>query len=188
MSLKVLVIPEDPTNNGYILKPLVSKLLDLCGKPHAKVSVLTNPKADGYDHAKKLLRTQVLDRYAHMDLLLFLPDSDGQDKQPEFDELERVAREKSISLLCCAANPEVEIWLLAGHIDKLDFKWDELRKHHRLKEDVFNPFLEKNGDHRRAGGGRDLLMMETLKNIDGLLGRCNELAKLMDRIKSAALG
>ena len=27
MSIRVLVIPEDPSNNGYILKPLVDAML-----------------------------------------------------------------------------------------------------------------------------------------------------------------
>ena len=57
MSLKVLVIAEDPTNNGYILKPLVSRLLEECGKPNTKVQILTDPKADGYANAK-YTRTQ----------------------------------------------------------------------------------------------------------------------------------
>ncbi|MFO1523674.1 MAG: hypothetical protein U1G05_16920 [Kiritimatiellia bacterium] len=38
MSFKVLVIPEDPTNNGYILKPLVQAILDDAGRPQARVT------------------------------------------------------------------------------------------------------------------------------------------------------
>ena len=37
MSFRVLVIPEDPTWNGYILKPLTKALLNDAGKPNAKV-------------------------------------------------------------------------------------------------------------------------------------------------------
>ena len=36
MSVQVLVIPEDPTNNGYILKPVVQMVLAEAGKPSAR--------------------------------------------------------------------------------------------------------------------------------------------------------
>ena len=49
MSFKVLVIPEDPTHNGYILKPLVESILTDAGKPNARVTVLTNSRLQGYD-------------------------------------------------------------------------------------------------------------------------------------------
>ena len=81
MSFRVLVIPEDPTYNGYILKPLVERILTECGKPNAKVTVLTNPKADGYEHAKALLVDEVFQRYRSQSLMLFLPDADGNDRR-----------------------------------------------------------------------------------------------------------
>ena len=78
MSFDVLVIPEDPENNGYILRPLVSRILAECGKTNAKVTVLTNPRTKGYEHAKALLLNQLFERYRHMNLFLFLPDADGK--------------------------------------------------------------------------------------------------------------
>ena len=66
MSFNVLVVPEDPANNGYILKPLISRMFAECGKTNAKVTVLTNPRAKGYEHAKGLLRNQLFERYRHM--------------------------------------------------------------------------------------------------------------------------
>ena len=47
MSLRVLVIPEDPTHNGYILKPIAEMILADVGKPNAKVELLTNPRLTG---------------------------------------------------------------------------------------------------------------------------------------------
>jgi hypothetical protein len=38
---------------------------------------------------------------------------------------------------------------------------------------------------RRPGGGRDMLMKETLANYQGLLERCPELAELEKRICEA---
>jgi hypothetical protein len=53
MSFRVLVIPEDPTYNGYILKPLVERMLAEAGKPNARVTLLTNPKLGGYARAAR---------------------------------------------------------------------------------------------------------------------------------------
>lgn len=185
MSYRVLVIPEDPTLNGYILRPLVSRMLAECGKEKAKVQILTNPKADGYEHAKRLVRDEILERYAHFDLLLFLPDADGKDRTAEFAALEQEANSRNVRLICCAAVEEVETWLLAGHLDKLGRPWAELRRNTSIKENVFAAFLRQHGDARRPGGGRDILIAETLGRYDALLGRCPELKALQDRILRA---
>jgi len=187
LSFRVLVVPEDPTYNGALLKPLICRMLEECGKPNADVRILHNPKADGYDNAKTLLREQILDRYRHFDLLLFLPDADGVDRSGDFGGLETKAREKSVQLVCCAAKEEVEVWLLAGHLNKLEKKWGEIRADISVKENIFIPFLNRYGDSRRAGGGRDILMKETLQNYDGLLQRCPELAELQRRMKEVIL-
>lgn len=185
MSLKVLVIPEDPTNNGYMLKPLAGRLMEACGKPNAKVIVLTNPRAQGYEHVRELIRGEIVERYAHFDLLLFLPDADGKDRADAFRAMEQGALNRGVRLLCCAAVQEVEAWLLAGHVNKLDRPWSEVRQDVSVKERVFEGFLAQHGDPRRAGGGRDLLMEETLRNYGGLIQRCPELAELQERIASA---
>lgn len=184
MSFRVAVIPEDPTSDRYVLQPLVRALLDDCGKPRASIEVVSNPKAEGYEHAKRLLREGMIERYAKRDLLLFLPDSDLRDRSADFSKLESRASALGARLLCCAALPEVEIWLLAGHVERTGRTWSELRGHAHLKEAVFEPFLAEHGDERRAGGGRDLLMAETLRNYAGLLARCDELRVLRDRIRA----
>lgn len=183
MSFDVLVVPEDPANNGYILKPLVIRLLEECGKPNAVVTVLANPRAQGYEHAKGLLRSQLLDRYRHMNLILFLPDADGKDRGGELRALEAEAGERGVRLLRCAAVQEVEVWLLAGHHERLPAGWPEVRADTSVKERFFLPFLSDHGDRRRAGGGRDLLMQQTLGNYRSLLALCPELAELESRIR-----
>jgi hypothetical protein len=61
--------------------------------------------------------------------------------------------------------------------------WQNIRADISVKEDIFAPFLAQYGDPHRAGGGRDLLMNQTLQNYDGLLQRCSELAILQERIQ-----
>jgi hypothetical protein len=184
LSLDVLVVPEDPLNNGYILKPLVSRMLAECGKPNAHVTVLSNPRAKGYDHAKTLLRNQLFSRYRHKHLLLYLPDADGKDRTEEFRGLEEEADRQGVRLLCCAAEQEVEIWLLAGYRDRLDRRWQELRADVSIKENVFKGFLATHGDPKAAGGGRDRLMQVTLENYRSILTLCPELAQLEEKIRS----
>lgn len=180
MSLRVLLIPEDPTYNGYILKPLVERMLTEIGKPNAKVTVLTNPKIGGYTQAVTAIEGELVDRYGHFDLWLFLPDADVAGK---LDDLEAKLQSKDIRLLCCAAKPEVEAWVLAGHREQLRIRWPEVAAHTRLKEEVFEPFLETHGDPKSAGGGREVLMRETLGNYRGLLEVCPELRELENKLR-----
>jgi hypothetical protein len=183
LSFKVLVIPEDPFNNGHLLKPLIKRMLAQCGKPRAWVKVLDDPRAQGYEHAKALLRAQVLADYHFMDLLLFLPDADGKDRAAEFSALEEEAKRSGVRLLCCAAQEEVEVWPLVGYRDRLGRLWPEVRTDVSVKENVFLPFLAKHGNPKAPGGGREQLMAETLKGYDALLRLCPELAELERRIR-----
>ncbi len=181
MSFRVLVIPEDPTYNGYILKPIVERMLAELGKPNAHVTVLTNPKLNGYPHAVSAIRGDLADRYGHFDLWLFLPDGD---RASNLGGLESELVQRNVHLFCCAAQPEVEVWLLAGFRDRLPLSWGDVRQHPRLKEDVFEPFLKQFGDDRSPGGGRERLIRDMLSNYRGLLSVCPELAELEGRLRA----
>ncbi len=185
MSYRVLIVPEDPTHDHFILEPLVSRILRECGRPNAKVTTLSNPKVSGYEHARDQM-SDIIDLYSHWQLLVFLVDANGSDRAHAFKRLEEIAAEQGVRLICCAAVCEVEVWLLAGHVSKLDRPWNEVRADTSVKENVFVPFLEHYGDARRPGGGRDLLMQETLSNYQGLLQRCPELEELQRRICEAS--
>jgi len=182
MSLKVLVIPEDPTHNGAILKPVVERVLAEAGRPRAEVKVLTDPKLGGITDAKRAIRDELPDRYRHVPLWLFLPDGD---RAGDLTGLEMEMRERGVQLLCCAAQPEVEAWLLAGHRDRLGLAWSKIRIHPRLKEEVFEPFLSRFGNPRVPDEGRGLLVRQTLANYEGLASVCPELKDLENRIRDA---
>ena len=55
MSLKVLVIPEDQTYNGYILRPLVKAIMADAGRPSAKVATPGKPRMRGYGESLRNL-------------------------------------------------------------------------------------------------------------------------------------
>ena len=102
MSFTVLVIPEDPTLNGHILKPLTKAIVADAGRPAARVTVLTNPRLRGYDQAVRAVRDELTERYGFMDLWLFFPDADKATSDA-MQRLEADVGALGASLLCRAA-------------------------------------------------------------------------------------
>lgn len=182
MSFSVLVITEDPTKDGYIVRPLISRLMKECGRAQAKINVVTNPRTQGYADAKAKLFEHIIEAYSYYDLFLFIADADGKDRGREFDSMEAEAGRKGVKLFCVAARQELEAWLLSGHLKKLTFPWEQIREDVSVKENVFEPFLKHYGDPNSADGGRGLLMTEALEQFYGILQRCPELMDLKDRI------
>lgn len=79
MSFNVLVIPEDFTKDEHILKPLVQRILEDCGKKPT-VEVCRDPNFQGVHSALKIesLRREVIERYPMVHLFLLFVDRDGQ--------------------------------------------------------------------------------------------------------------
>ncbi len=182
MSFKVLVVPEDPTLNGHILKPLTEALLGDAGRPRARVKVLENPRVQGYPDAARTIRGDELHAsYAFYDLWLFIPDADRA-KRDAMDHLEAVSRSRGVSLLCCPAQPEVDIYACVPFRHELHMSWEEVRNHPRMREEVFEPLLARHGHARRPGGGRDMMITRSLRNLPLLYRLCPETKRLRDRI------
>ena len=181
MSFKVLVVPEDPTNNGYILKPLVEVILSDAGKSRTKVQVLTSPRLNGYDDAVKAINGELFDRYGHWDLWIFIPDADRASKAAMTAMEEKLAA-KGVKLLCCAAQPEVEIFACVAYRSELGAHWSEVRSSGKMKELFFDPLLSAKGDSRRAGGGRDQLISASITPLSTLYTFCPELSELRKRV------
>lgn len=191
MSWNVLVVPEDPTYNGYLLRPICKRVLREAGRPNANVVVLPQPRVQGYAHAKKLLEELIPRNYSHFDLILFIADADGQVevRKDEFKRLEELAeaRPRPVKLICCAAEQELETWLLSGHPEKVKsqgWRWQEIQAEVSVKERFFRPFLEQYGDPATPSQGRERLMQEALANYDGIKQRCPELQQLEDRVRA----
>ncbi len=87
-----------------------------------------------------------------------------------------------VRLLCCPAQPEVEIYACAAFRDELPGTWGEVRASARMKEEIFNPVLVRHGDPRRPGCGRDRLIAESLRNLPLLFRLCPELTDLRNRV------
>ena len=182
MSFSVLVIPEDPVQNGHILRPLVRALMRDVGRPNARVNVLTQPRVRGYDQATRTIREALYANYGFMDLWLFFPDADKAGGDAMRDLEAHVAARGCCTLMCCVARPEVEIFACAGFRNHIPEAWDDVRRNPRMKEEIFTPLLREHGDPRRPGGGRDLMMAQSLRNLRPLFQLCPELGCLRDRI------
>ena len=181
MSFTVLVIPEDPVLNGHILKPLTKAVIADAGRPAAKVDVLGKPRVRGYDHAVRVIRDELPGRYRFKDLWLFFPDAD-KTTDDALQALEEHVAKQGITLLCCAAQSEVEIYACAAFRDDIPGSWEDARRHPRMKEEIFEPLLASHGDPRRAGAGRDRMIDRSLENLPLLFRLCPELRRLRDRI------
>lgn len=184
MSFKVLVVPEDHTYNGAILKPLIEGVLLDVGKSSAMVKVLDNPRVQGFDQAMAAIKGELVDRYRWMDLWLFMPDADKA-KPLAMAALEARLASVGVTLLCCAAEPELEIFASAPYRAEIPGGWPQARRHARFKEVIFPPLLEKHGDARRPAGGRDLMIAAALANLPLLYQLCPELKSLRDRIAAS---
>ena len=181
MSFTVLVIPEDPILNGHILKPLTKAIMADAGRSSAKVSVLGNPRLRGYDHAVDTIRHRLHERHHYKDLWLFFPDADRATKDA-MQDLEEHVQSKGITLLCCVAQPELEIYACAAFRDDMPEAWEKVRQHPRMKEEIFDPLLARHGYAGRRGEGRDRMINWSLRNLPLLYRLCPELRRLRDRI------
>ena len=179
--MKVLVIPEDQTYNGYILRPLVKAIVADTGRASARVEMPRKPRIRGYSHAMTVIREELSDLYRHYDLWLFFPDADRASPDA-MRALETELKARGRSLFCCPAQPEVEIYACAAFRRQISGTWNDARTNPRMKEEIFQPLLGQHGDRRRPGGGRDLTIGESLKNLPLLYRLCPELTSLRDRI------
>ncbi len=178
--MKVLVIPEDPTLDQYILKPIVERLFADLGKT-ARVQVLSKPRLRGIAQAlDSTIIADIVQTYPMIDLFLIMVDRDGDPKRPE-----RAATLEGTQphLLVCLAIEEIEVWMLAAHRDTLSDSWSEIRKEHHPKERFAHPFLAERAPKLDPGQGRAWAMRELGGKWKGVLSACEELTEFKQRIQ-----
>lgn len=190
--MNVLVIPEDPTHDQYILKPIVEQLFRDLERP-VRVDVLSRLPADdadkrptgrpsGVDHAldQKTVAAIVDDYRGMVDLFLLLVDRDCNRRR----NVER-ARDREVEhaarLVACLAWEEVEVWMLALHVDKIEAAWKNVRAECDPREAFAEPLLQREG-WQGPGRGRKAAMRALATQWRPLLSRCPELAELSQRV------
>lgn len=185
--MRVLVVPEDPVKDRYILKPVVEQIFDDLGRPKARIDVLENPRLQGVAEAlspKALTDIVQSPRYRMIDLFLVLVDRDG-----DAAGRPRVATaregEHPDRLFVCLAIEEVEVWMLALHRDAIKAPWRQVRAEHHPKEAFAEPFLEEHAPRGNPGRGRAWAMHALdRKSWRVLLDLCPELVELKEKIAS----
>lgn len=195
MSYRVLVVPEDATYDQYILKPLVEALLDRAGRPANRVTILGRTGPQGFESAVDYCRHQLVDS-PHSDLVLFMPDRDhmdGQEGRPDrtaqLQALETDVRRQGFPFVVCAAIEEVEVWLMAGHPEKLqelDLNFPQVRTELKPSQGSFRRFITRFGD-RSPGQGRKNLAIAAARDLDRVLRSCPELQDLLTKIAGGQL-
>ena len=112
---EVLIIPEDFSNDQYILKPLFSRLFRTLGKSAVHLQVCHDPRLRGVGEALKLERMrEIVNRYKKIDIFILCIDRDGDRKPPS--ETHRLEAELNNGQTFLAENAweEIETWVLAG--------------------------------------------------------------------------
>ena len=191
MSFNVLLIPEDPVKDGYVLKPIIEAMMRAAGKPQARVVVCVDPRFHGTSQALRWqFIQQALSRNAGMfHLYLLCVDRDGDvNRQAVLDSLEIQARTfmaQDRAFLAEHAWQEIEVWLLAGHDLPRKWVWKTIRDEPHPKERYYLPFAESRGVLDLPGEGRDKLAREAASHYDRIRGRCKEdIQRLEDRIRA----
>jgi hypothetical protein len=178
--VKVMVIPEDPTLDQYILEPVIERMfLDLGRK--ARVQVLANPRIRGVAQALDAATVaRVVAMYPMIDLFCILVDRDGEPgRRIEADMREADHPDR---LMVCLAVEEVEVWMLAVHRERLAAPWQEIRSERDPKERFARPFLAEHAPRQSLGEGRVWAMRDLGSKWRGVLAVCPELEELQQRL------
>jgi hypothetical protein len=151
-ALKVLIIPEDQTYDGYILKPIVEAMISDLGW-RAAVDVLPEPRLRGASDAlDKHLIASITEANPMIDLFLLIVDRDC-DRFGNVTKASERQKEQEGRLLACVAREEVEVWMLALHTKRLPIGFREVLADCDPKEKWADPLLDELG-RTGPGGGR----------------------------------
>lgn len=180
MSFNVLVIPEDFNKDEPILKPLVERILEECGRKPT-VEVCRDPNFQGVHAALKLdsLRRQVIERYPMVHLFVLIVDRDGQPgRKHRTDEIEMALsaelKPQAKRFLAEVAWQEAEVFILAGLELPASWRWADIRADADVKETFFKQLVALRGTSNHPHEGRKKLMAESIKNWQRIKSRCPE--------------
>lgn len=200
--MDIILIPEDPTRDKYVLKPVFRKMYDWLGVNGYTVEMAPwNPgsveAATDWDQLEIFI-----DKVKYTtDFFLLCIDRDADearrttddDRKPDqIDRLRNRAHEKfadegwlDTTFFGVAAREEIEVWALGG-IDYLpdDWTWRDVRRDPHPKENYFEPFAEELGVEEREYGGIQALGRKSASNYRRLRRKCRELERLEDRIEN----
>ena len=174
--MNILVIPEDPTYDQHILKPLFEQLFRSIGKGRVRLRICHDPILGGVGEALKSHRlAEIIERYGGMtDMFILCVDRDGELGRK--DRLLDIEAEFNPSNVLLAENAweEIETWALAGVQLPKNWKWGNIRTEIHVKEVYFDRLVKMRKLARSPGLGRKELGREAASNIRLVRTRCAE--------------
>ncbi|MEY4510413.1 MAG: hypothetical protein RLZZ450_2535 [Pseudomonadota bacterium] len=179
--MKILIIPEDQTSDGFIAKPIVEALCADAQVP-ARVDVLPEPRLRGAAQALNpdIVREIIADN-PMTDLFILVIDRDC-DRDGHVAKATAREGEHAGKLVACVAEQELEVWLLALHRKQLgSLSWKDVRAHCDPKEEWAEPLLRQLGA-AGPGGGRKGAMRALRGSLKTLVALCPELQTLQTKI------
>jgi hypothetical protein len=177
MSFNVLVIPEDFTKDEHILKPLVDRIMQDCGRK-AQVQVCRNPNFQGVQAALNIdaLR-EVVALYPMVNLFVLIVDRDGRaGRKQRIDQIENTLssdlQPPARRFLAEVAWQEVEVFILAGLSLPVDWRWSDIRADANVKDTFFKQLVALRQTSRYPHEGRK--KAESISNWQRIKSRCPE--------------
>lgn len=175
--MRVLIIPEDPTLDQHVLKPVVERILDDLGK-RARVDVLQDPHISGAAQAlDPQVAAEIVQDHRMVDLFVLVVDRDC-DRAGNVGKARARVSEHPEQPVAVLAQEEVEVWALALFRDELRVPWSAVRAECDPKELFWAPFVERKGWLGTVGRGRKRAMRGLGGGWAGLLAVCPEIVDL----------
>jgi hypothetical protein len=184
--MNVLIIPEDPTNDQYLLRPIFERLFDTIRRPPTKVAICLNPRLRGIDDALNINRlSEIVARYPMVDHFILCVDRDGNTRRRDrLTEIEKTFAAKT-SLIAENAWEELETWALAGLTLPRSWAWTSVRAEVSVKERYFTPLARQLGVADGPGGGRKEIGIMAASRIPAIRRKCPEdFGNLTDRLQA----
>lgn len=176
--MRVLIIPEDSTNDQHILKPLFSRLFRDLGAASARVRVCQDPLLGGVSEALKSERlSEIVEIYDGMiDIFILCVDRDGVlGRRQRLDAIESEFSGAGVfAFFAENAWEELETWLLAGLDLPTQWRWAEVRAEVDVKERFYEVLARERGVADGPGRGRKALGEEAARGLDAIRRKCPE--------------
>lgn len=185
--MKVLIIPEDPTHDQFVLKPVVERLFEDLERP-ANIEMLTDPHMTGIDEAldPAVIQHEVVDIYPMYDLFVVIVDRDCNEMSNE-QRAQTLEQRIDGQLVVCLAREEVEAWmlyLLRNQLHQhLGAGYSDVRNSCDPKDDFAIPLLRRLGWTTKVGNGRKKAMRHLGQHWQGLKSVCDELREFEDELR-----
>lgn len=182
-TVKVLIIPEDPFLDQYILQPVVARIFhDL--QTNALIEVLQNPRLRSINQAlDKETVQRIIEENPMVDLFLLVVDRDCN-RLNNVSLAQARQGEHSAKLIACLAVEEIEVWMLAFHRHALPIGWREVQRECDPKERFAEPFIKQKGWWNTLGKGRKKAMKDLGAHWRGVLTLCPEINDLKNDIET----